>query len=198
MGLFLGKPRRQWLVITLLASFLLPTLFSALLFVMGNLLGCQVAGSSAQMCNIAGINIGQTITMFVDLTWWSMAFGMFSTPYVSIGLFIGLFVLLHLCCPRRTLIPLGMGSIWFVGFAPMIAGIVFVSFVGDAAQCSLNAGGVGECFLFGFDTDYAFHSVHAVPWMIFFLMPLCGFLMGLYGLTVWVRDKFSKKSAKQR
>lgn len=132
------------------------------------------------MCYVLGLNAGQTITRLIDLTWRSMALGMFHIPFVSMGLFAGLFMLIRWCCPRRILMPLGIGSIWYVGFVPTIAGFVFVWFVGNAAQCSLNAGGVGDCYLFGFYTDGTFHYASVLPFAIFLLVPLCGVLTGVY------------------
>lgn len=193
MKRILKKLQSPWTVIAILASLLLPIIFATLLVGIGNLLGCQMAGSSTQMCYLAGLNIGQTIIMFVDLTLWAVAFGIIYLPQVSIGLLAGLLILLHFCCSKKSLMSLRLGSIWYVSMAPAIASFVFVLFVGNAAQCRLDAGGTSDCYLFGVNTGDTFYVAGMMPLVIFLLVPLCSILTAIYYALIRQSRKHKKK-----
>ena len=74
----------------------------------------------------------------------------------------------------------------------MIVGILFVAFTAGLADCSLNEGGVGSCYLFGIDTADTFHAAAVMPWLIFFLIPLCTMITAFYAIALFVIDKFRK------
>ena len=86
---------------------------------------------------------------------------------------------------------LGIGSIWYVSLAPAIASFIFVMFVANAAQCSLNAGGVGDCYVFGVNAAEAeaFYTAGMMPLVAFLLVPLCGLFTVIYSVLI---KKYSK------
>ncbi len=173
MGFSFGKSQRQWLIVFLLASLLLPLMFATLLVGVGNASGCQMVGKTAQICLVLGINIGQTIKTLVDWTWYIPVLSMFQVPILSIGLFIGFLVLIYKSFRGRARTLIGFFSVWYICFAPLIAGIVFVANLAGQAQCSLNEGGVGSCYLFGLDMGSTFHTAAILPWLLIILFPLC-------------------------
>jgi hypothetical protein len=189
MGFSFGKPQRQWLIVFLLVSLLLPIMFATLLVGIGNASGCQMLGKTAQVCLVKGINIGQTIKTLVDWTWYIPVLSMFQVPILSIGLFIGSLVLIYKSFRGWTRALLGFFSIWYICFAPLIAGIIFVEYLAGQAQCSLNAGGVGTCYLFGLDMGSTFHAVAILPLFLIILIPLCAILSVIYIAIVLVNHK---------
>lgn len=189
MGFSLGRSQRQWLIAFLLISLLLPIIFATLLVGIGNVSGCQMIGKTAQICLVNGINIGQTIKNLVDWTWYFPVLSMFQVPILIVGLFVGLLVSIYKSFRGwfRTLI--GFFSIWYICFAPLIAGIVFVAYLSRQAQCSLNEGGVGTCYLFGLDMGSTFHTAATLPWLLIILFPLCTITSVIYIVIALVNRK---------
>ncbi|MEM9154991.1 MAG: hypothetical protein AAGB13_08115 [Cyanobacteria bacterium P01_F01_bin.33] len=180
MNLLLGKPQRQWLVFFLLVSLLLPIVTAALLVAIGNASGCEMVGEKAQVCLVSGINIGQAIKSLVDLNWYIPVLAALEVPILVIGMFAGLLVLIYKSFRGRARTFMGCFSIWYFCFAPLIVGIMFVAYLAGQAQCSLNEGGVGSCYLFGVDMGSTFHAAATIPWLLFILLPLCSILSGVY------------------
>lgn len=180
MSFSLGKLQRQWLIVFLLGSLLLPIMFATLLVEIGNASGCQMVGQTAQICLVKGINVGQTIKTLVDWTWYIPVLSMFQVPILSIGLFIGLLVLIYKSFQGWTRALVGFFSVWYMCFAPLIAGIVFVAYLAEQAQCSLNEGGAGTCYLFGLDMGSTFHTAATLPWLLIILFPLCAITSVIY------------------
>ena len=141
-------------------------------------------GKTAQICLVKGINIGQTIKMLVDWTWYIPVMSLFQVPLLSIGLFIGLLVLIYKSFRGWIRALVGFFSIWYLCFAPLIAGIIFVAYLSKQAQCSLNEGGVGSCYLFGLDMGSTFHTAMAVPWLLILLFPLCATTSVIYAAII--------------
>ena len=181
MGFLFGKLQRQWLIVFLLVSLLFPILVATLLVGIGNASGCQMAGKTAPICLVNGVNIGQTIKTLVDWTWYIPVLSMFQAPLLSIGLLIGVLVLIYKSFRGWTRAFVGFFSIWYMCFAPLIAGIVFVAYLAGQAQCSLNEGGVGACYLFGLDMGSTFHTAATIPWLLIILFPLCAVASVVYG-----------------
>jgi hypothetical protein len=180
MGFSLGRTQRQWLIAFLLVSLLLPIIFATLLVGLGNISGCKMIGKTAQICLVNGLNIGQTIKKLVNWTWYFPVLSMFQVPILSIGLFVGLLVLIYKSFRGWSRALIGFFSVWYICFAPLIAGIVFVAYLSGQAQCSLNEGGVGTCYLFGLDMGSTFHTAATLPWLLIILFPLCAITSVIY------------------
>ncbi|OUC15198.1 MAG: hypothetical protein B0A82_08200 [Alkalinema sp. CACIAM 70d] len=173
MDFSVGKLQRQWLIGFLLVSLLLPIIFATLLVAIGQASGCQMVGKTAQICLVKGINIGQTIKTLVDWTWYIPLLSLFQVPIVSVGLLIGLLMLVHKSFRGWKSALIGVFSIWFMCFAPSIFGVIFVMYLAQQAKCSLNEGGVGSCYLFGLDMGSTFHAAVMIPLFLIILFPLC-------------------------
>lgn len=143
-----------------------------------------MVGETAQICIVKGMNIGQIIKVLVNWTWYMPVLSMFHIPLIGGGLFIGLLALIHKSFRGLTSALIGFFSIWYMCFAPIIAGIIFVSYLANQAQCSLNEGGVGACYLFGLDMGSTFHTAATIPWLLFIFFPLCAVASVVYVVVI--------------
>ena len=186
MRFLLGRPQRQWLAVFLLASLLLPIVIAFMLVAIGQASGCQMTGSTAQICLVQGVNIGEVIKMLVDWTWFMPAMITFEIPLLTVGLFVGLVLLVYKSFQGWTRVLVGFLSIWHFYFAPIVAGIIFVLYVSGQAQCSLNEGGVGSCYVFGLDMGSTFHTAASIPWLLIILFPPCITISVIYVVVALV------------
>ena len=145
-----------------------------------------MTGSTAQMCLVQGVNIGETIKILVDWTWFMPALSTFEIPLLTVGLFVGLVLLIYKSFQGWTRALVGFLGIWHFCFAPIVAGIIFVLYVSGQAQCSLNEGGVGSCYIFGSDMGSTFHTAAIIPWLLIILFPLCVTASVVYAVVALV------------
>ena len=177
---YFNKLQRQWLVFLLLASLLIPIILTLLIVGVGMASGCPIAGKNGQMCLSHGINIGQNLKKLVDLTWNFSVLSLFQVPLWSIALVIFIQVLIYKSFRGWVGVFVAVFSIWYISFAPLIAGIVVVAYLSSQAQCSLNEGGIGACYVFGVDMGSTFHTAAVLPWLLMMLFPLCGAISLIY------------------
>jgi hypothetical protein len=180
MRLRLHRTQRQWLVLILCISLLLPISLATLLAFIGKAAGCQMVGETADLCQVAGLNLGQSIKFLVDWTWAFPTLSLVQVPFVGIAVLIGLLILIHKSFQGWSRALIGFLCVWYLGFGPPTVGILFVAYFASQGQCSINEGGVGACYLFGLDMGTTFHTAASLPWLIFILLPVCGLTSLIY------------------
>lgn len=182
--MYFNRLQRQWLVFLLLGSLLLPIILATLMVGVGLANGCPIMGENAPMCLVNGINLGENLKKLVDWTWYFPVMSLFEVPLLGIAMIILIQVLIYKSFRGWNRIFVALFSIWYMSFAPLIAGIIFVISVSSQAKCSLNEGGVGACYVFGVNMGNTFHTAAAIPWLLIILFPVCGLISSIYTIVV--------------
>ncbi|WP_155834648.1 hypothetical protein [Leptolyngbya sp. PCC 6406] len=139
-----------------------------------------MVGETATVCRVAGINIGHSISLLVGWTFTFTSLIIFGIPLLGMAVLVGLLVLIYKSFRGWYRVLIGFFSVWHLGFCPPITGILFVAYFASRAQCALNEGGVGACYLFGLDVGDSFHLAAIVPWLMIILLPMCALASLVY------------------